>query len=168
MHERQCSSCPKYRHCSSDRIPVQVLMLYALINLLNNASSCCGTHTQYVLVCGVLQNTMLSCTCCEMSSHAVLSCHAVLPSQPCQSVLQVSCCASKPMLLCHAVLPYHAVLQMPCCAADAMQTADLTVADRNLAMRSCKTGIFRTSLTVGRRLGSVRSVMSTRSFRPFE
>ena len=46
--------------------------------------------------------------------------------------------------------------------------ADLTVADRNLAMRSCNTGIFRTSFTVGRRLGSVRRVMSTRSFRPLE
>ena len=72
------------------------------------------------------------------------------------------------MLLRYAVLPCHAVLQLPCCAADAMQTADLTVADRNLAIRSCKTGIFRTSLTVGRRLGSVRSVMSTKSFNPFE
>ena len=46
--------------------------------------------------------------------------------------------------------------------------ADLTVADRNFAMRSCRTGILRTSLTVGRRLGSVRKVMSTRSFKPLE
>ena len=46
--------------------------------------------------------------------------------------------------------------------------ADLTVADRNFAMRSCKTGVFKTSLTVGRRFGSVRSVMSTNSFSPLE
>lgn len=99
------------------------------------------------------------------SGHDADSCHAVL-LMPCNGL---PCCDARP---CCAAIPCCGVISCKAChmvfCSGAVQKADLTVADRNLAMRSCNTGIFRTSLHVGRRLGSVRSVMSTRSFRPFE